>query len=76
MAKTKVKTRNVEVPKEDFDDANMTAHISIRLPLPLLKDLRRLALTEKFGGKYQVLIKEILAEYVTAIKKSKRKTTA
>lgn len=76
MAKTKVKTGNVEIPIEDFNDGNITAHISIRLPLPLLKDLRRLALTEEFGGKYQVLIRDILSEYVAGAKKTKRKATA
>lgn len=62
MAK-KVKTGNVSIPVEDFEDENITAHISIRLPLSLVKDLKKLALNEEYEGRYQVLIREILQEY-------------
>ena len=37
----RAKTGNVSVPLEDFHDENITAHISIRLPLNLLKNLRK-----------------------------------
>lgn len=63
MAK-KVKTGNVEIPDEAFKDENVTAHISIRLPMTLLKNLRRAALTEQYAGKYQVLIRDILSDWV------------
>jgi uncharacterized protein (DUF2252 family) len=62
MAK-KVKTGNVNIPIEDFEDQNMTAHISIRLPLSLVKDLKKLALNEEYEGRYQVLIREILQAF-------------
>ena len=70
----KIKYGKVEIPAEDFDEANMIAHISIRLPLPLIKELKRLSLTEEHGGKYQVLIRDILSDYVQkhSIKKKKR----
>ena len=71
MAK-KVKTGNVNVPVEDFEDQNITAHISIRLPLDLVKELKRLALNEEYEGRYQVLIRDVLQNY-TEKNKSKKK---
>jgi hypothetical protein len=68
----KVKTGKVEIPAEAFEDKNVTAHISIRLPLNLLKNLRRAALTEEYAGKYQVLIRDILNDWI-ALQKPKRK---
>ena len=61
----KIKTGSVNVPVEDFEDTNITAHISIRLPLNLVKDLKRLALTEEYEGRYQTLIRDILQGYTT-----------
>jgi hypothetical protein len=49
MAK-KIKYGNVELPSENFDESNAIAHISIRLPLSLIKELKRLSLTEEHGG--------------------------
>ena len=63
MAK-KIKYGNVDLPIENFDETKTIAHISIRLPLPLIKELKRLSLTEEHGGKYQVLIRDILNEWV------------
>lgn len=60
----KIKTGKVEISADNFKDENVTAHISIRLPMTLLKDLRSAALTEEYSGKYQVLIRDILAEWV------------
>jgi len=71
MAK-KIKTGTVNVPIEDFDDENITAHISIRLPLNLVKDLKRLALNEDYEGRYQVLVRDILQGYADKIVKRKR----
>jgi len=70
MAK-KVKTGTVNIPVEDFEDENITAHISIRLPLNLVKDLKRLALNEEYEGRYQVLIREILQTYTEKNKPKK-----
>ena len=74
MAK-KIKTGNVNIPIEDFEDENITAHISIRLPLKLVKDLKKLALNEDYEGRYQVLIREILQGFVDK-HRSKKKATA
>lgn len=71
MAK-KIKTGNVNIPIEDFEDDNITAHISIRLPLNLVKDLKRLALTEEYEGRYQVLIRDILKSYSDKHKSKKK----
>lgn len=74
MAK-KIKTGNVNIPIEDFEDENITAHISIRLPLSLVKDLKKLALNEDYEGRYQVLIREILQGFADK-HRSKKKATA
>ena len=68
----KIKTGKVEIPPEAFEDENVTAHISIRLPMTLLKGLRRAALTDQYAGKYQVLIRDVLSEWL-AHQKPKRK---
>lgn len=69
----KIKHGTVEIPDEDFKDENITAHISIRLPLNLVKDLKRMSLNEDYEGRYQVLIRNILTEYVQSSKGKKRK---
>lgn len=74
MAK-KIKTGNVNIPAENFEDENISAHISIRLPLSLVKDLKRLALNEEYEGRYQILIRDILQLY-TEKNRSKKKLTA
>lgn len=71
MAK-KIKTGNIAVPDENFVDDNITAHISIRLPLTLVKELKRLALNEKYEGRYQILIREVLQNYSEKHKSKKR----
>ncbi|HWU42903.1 MAG TPA: hypothetical protein VN132_05670 [Bdellovibrio sp.] len=73
MAK-KVKTGSVSIPLENFEDENITAHISIRLPLSLVKDLKKLALNEEYEGRYQVLIREILQQYAEKHRGKKRAT--
>ncbi len=71
MAK-KLKTGGVNIPIEDFVDENITAHISIRLPLNLVKDLKRLSLNEDYEGRYQVLIREVLQAYAEKNKSKKK----
>ena len=72
MANKKIKTGQVNVPMEDFDDENITAHISIRLPLNLVKELKRLALNEDYEGRYQVLIRDVLQNFAEKNKTKKR----
>jgi len=74
MAK-KIKTGSVNIPVEDFEDENITAHISIRLPLNLVKDLKKLALNEEYEGRYQVLIRDVLQAF-TDKNRQKKKATA
>lgn len=69
----KLKYGKVEIPAEDFKDENMSAHISMRLPLDLLNDLRALSLTPDHGGRYQVLMRDILTDWVKSQKTTKRK---
>ncbi len=74
MAK-KIKTGSINIPIEDFEDQNITAHISIRLPLNLVKDLKKLALNEDYEGRYQVLIRDILQNFADK-NRLKKKSTA
>lgn len=69
----KIKYGKVEIPDEDFKDENITAHISIRLPLTLVKTLKRLSLTEEYEGRYQTLIRDILTEWTEHQGGKKRK---
>ncbi|MEK6627296.1 MAG: hypothetical protein AABY53_01620 [Bdellovibrionota bacterium] len=62
MAK-KIKTGNINVPISDFEDEKITAHISIRLPLDLIKSLKKMALNEEYEGRYQKLIRDVLLAY-------------
>ena len=62
MAK-KTKTGSINVPVSDFEDENITAHISIRLPLSLVKSLKKLSLNEHYEGRYQTLIRDVLLTY-------------
>ncbi|PIT99284.1 MAG: hypothetical protein COT74_09760 [Bdellovibrionales bacterium CG10_big_fil_rev_8_21_14_0_10_45_34] len=68
----KIKYGKVELSDESFDDANALIRVSMMLPLNMVKDLKRLSLTEQHGGKYQVLIRDILADWIDH-KKPKRK---
>ena len=70
MAK-KIKTGSINIPVSDFEDENITAHISIRLPLSLVKSLKKLSLNEHYEGRYQTLIRDVLLTYV---EKSKTKS--
>lgn len=69
MAK-KTKAGSINVPVSDFEDENITAHISIRLPLNLVKSLKKLSLNEHYEGRYQTLIRDVLLAYA---EKSKTK---
>jgi metal-responsive CopG/Arc/MetJ family transcriptional regulator len=74
MAK-KIKNGSVRIPHEDFEDANITAHISVRLHLDLVKELKRLSLNEEYEGRYHVLIREVLQGFAEK-NRSKKKVTA
>lgn len=74
MAKNKIKFGKVELPDDEFKEENISVRISIMLPRTLIKDLKSQALTEKHAGKYQVLIKDVLQEYVEKNKVKKKKT--
>jgi hypothetical protein len=68
----KIKYGKVELSDESFDDANALIRVSMMLPLNTIKDLKKLSLSEKHSGKYQVLIRDILTEWVEH-QKPKRK---
>jgi hypothetical protein len=73
MAKQKIKYGKVELGDESFDNDNALIRVSMMLPLNLVQDLKALSLTPEHGGKYQVLIRDILREYSHGHKKPKRK---
>ena len=60
----KIKYGKVEVSDDSFDDANALIRVSMMLSLKMVKELKKLSLTEKHSGKYQVLIRDILAGWV------------
>jgi hypothetical protein len=68
----KIKYGKVELSDESFDDNNALIRVSMMLPLNIVKDLKKLSLTEKHGGKYQVLIRDVLSDWVEH-QKPKRK---
>jgi hypothetical protein len=68
----KIKYGKVEFSDESFDDDNALIRVSMMLPLNMVKDLKKLSLTDKHGGKYQVLIRDVLADWVDH-RKVKRK---
>ena len=68
----KIKYGKVELSDESFDDAKALIRVSMMLPLNIVKDLKKLSLTEQHSGKYQVLIRDILANWIEH-QKPKRK---
>ena len=56
--------------KKTRADAHIT--ISIRLPVSLVKELKQLSLTPEHEGRYQILIRHILSDYVHKHKAKKR----
>ncbi len=75
MAK-KIKYGSVEFPDSEFEEKNALLRISMMLPMQLVKELKKISLTEEHGGKYQVLIRDVLSDFVANTKKGKRKTSA
>lgn len=73
MAKQKIKYGKVELGDESFDNDNALIRVSMMLPLNLVQELKTLSLTPEHGGKYQVLIRDILRDYCQEHKKTKRK---
>lgn len=70
-AKT-VRTGTVEIPDSDFDDNHIMAHISVKMPLAMVNDLKRLALNPKHNGRYQTLMKDVLADFIASQAKTKK----
>ena len=68
----KIKYGKVELSDDSFNDENALIRVSMMLPLNMVKDLKKLSLTEKHSGKYQILIRDILANWVEH-QKPKRK---
>jgi len=68
-----MKYGNVEIPDKDFKDENALVRVSMMLPMKLVRELKKLSLTEEYGGKYQVLSRDILSDWVVSNYKSKKK---
>lgn len=74
MAKKEIKYGTGNLPEEAFLDENVLIRVSLMLPMSLVKDLKKLALTDEFGGKYQTLARQILLDHTAYKKKSRGKT--
>ncbi len=74
MAKKSVKYGKIELGPGEFRDENALIRISMMIPMVLYKDLKKLSLDEKYSGKYQVLIRDILTEYAEKQKGRKKKS--
>ena len=68
----KIKYGKVELSEEDFKEENALICISMMIPMSLYKDLKVLSLNEKYSGKYQVLIRDILLKYAESNKPKKK----
>lgn len=64
--KNEIKYGNVEVSDDSFDNKNALIRVSMMLPLDLVQELKRLSLTNEYGGKYQVLARDILKNFISA----------
>ena len=69
----KIRYGKVELSDASFDDANALIRVSMMLPLNMVKDLKKLSLTDKHSGKYQVLIRDVLADWVEHQKPKRRR---
>jgi hypothetical protein len=69
----KIKTGTVDVPNENFKKENLMAHISLRLPMALVNELKRLSLNPEHEGRYQVLMREVLMDWVEKQKPARKR---
>lgn len=69
----KMKYGKVEIPDKDFKDENALVRVSMMLPMNLVRELKKLSLTEDFNGKYQVLSRDILSDWVASQRKPKKR---
>ena len=67
----KIKYGKVAIDPNEFDEATASIRISMMLPMKMYKALKSLSLNEAHEGKYQVLIKDILAQYILRQRLSK-----
>ncbi len=57
--------------KRSFQEKFVSADVTLNLPFGLLEKLQRATGRKKHGGQYQLLIREILSEWVSS-KRAKR----
>jgi hypothetical protein len=67
----KIKYGKITIDPNEFDEATASIRISMMLPMKMYKALKSLSLNEAHEGKYQVLIKDILAQYILRQRLSK-----
>ncbi len=70
----KIKYGTVDFGPDELKDENVMVQISVKMPMPMLKELKRLALNEKYEGRYQTLMKDVLANYIEKHQGKPRKT--
>ena len=68
----KIKYGKVALTHDSFDSEKALIRVSMMMPLNLIKDLKKLSLNEKHGGKYQLLIRDVLTDWAQHQKKSRK----
>lgn len=69
----KIKYGNIQLSEDEFKDENALIRISMMIPVNIYKELKKLSLNEDCGGKYQLLIRDILNDYVQKHSSTKKK---
>lgn len=64
MKKLKIKTGNIELPDDLFNDEFAETRISMMIPLKLYKALKAISLKKKYKNDFKELVTEILTGYV------------
>ncbi len=54
--------------KKSFQDAFVSANVTLRLPFGLVNKLQRASGDKKYNGQYQTLICDILTQWAATIK--------
>lgn len=74
MRNKKIKYGKINIGPGEFKDENALVRISIMIPMKTYKDLKKLSLTDGYRGKYQVMIRDILGNFVEKSHKAKKKS--
>lgn len=71
----KIKYGKVEVPTKSFELAEAIVPLSIPIPLPVFKEVRRLIQTTKYAKDYKSFIVDLISQKVLELKDAERKSS-